>query len=77
MDDESVKWCSAHYTTTEGELIIHLGLLDWEGDLIVWETDQEIDMPPPSSLVVSSSPPSSLVPMSSPEGTPEPPVPTP
>ncbi|KAL0159361.1 hypothetical protein M9458_043086, partial [Cirrhinus mrigala] len=30
----------------EGELIIHLGLLDFEGDLIDWETDLEANLPP-------------------------------
>ncbi len=67
-------------TTAEGELTIHLGLLDVEEDLIDWETDLEIELPPllsPSFPLVPSSPPSSLVPLSSPKGAPEPPVPAP
>ncbi len=53
--------------------VVHLGLLDMEGDLIDWETELEIELSPPlspSSPLVQSSPPSSLVPLSSPEGLP-------
>ncbi len=80
VDGVSAEWSSAPCTVAEGELIIHLGLLDMEGDFIDWETELEFELPPllsPSSPLVPSSPPSSLVPMSSPEGAPEPPVPTP
>ncbi len=35
VDGESTEWSTA----AEGELIVHLGLLDVEGDLIDWETD--------------------------------------
>ncbi len=76
----SMEWSSAPCTTAEGELIIHLGLLDLEEDLINWETDLEIELPPllsPSSPLVPSSPPSSLVPLSNPEEAPNTPVPTP
>lgn len=60
-------------TVAEGELIVHLGLLEFEGDLIDWETELEADLPPllsPSSLLVLSCPPSSPVPTSSPEWAP-------
>ncbi len=76
----SMEWSSTPRTVAEGELIIHLGLLNLEGDLIDWETDLEIELPPllsPSSPLVPSSPPSSLVPLSSPEGASDPPVPAP
>ncbi len=77
MDGVSMEWSSAPCTMAEGDLIIHLGLLDMEGDLIDWETELEFELPPlfsPSSLLVPSSPPSSLVPLSSPEGASDPPV---
>ncbi len=73
VDGESAEWSSAPCTATEGELIVHLGLLDLEGDLIDWETDLEADLPPllsPSSPLAPSSPPSSPVPTSSPEWAP-------
>ncbi|KAL1278541.1 hypothetical protein QQF64_025214 [Cirrhinus molitorella] len=70
-DSESAEWSSAHCTMAEGELIIHLGLLEMEKeDLIDWETELELDpapLLPPSSPLVPSSPPSSpLVPSSLP-----------
>ncbi len=77
VDDVSTEWTC---TAAEGEWIMHLGLLDLEGDLIDWKTDREIDLPPllsPSSLLVPSSPPPSLVPLSSPEGASDSPVPAP
>ncbi len=70
MDGVSPEWSSAPCTVAEGELILHLGLLDMEGDLIDWETKLEYEMPPLLSL---SSP---LVP-SSPEGASDSPVPAP
>ncbi|XP_052464963.1 uncharacterized protein LOC128021703 [Carassius gibelio] len=51
-----------------------------EVDLIDWELELEIELPPllsPSSLLVKSSPSSSLVSSSSSEGASDPPVPTP
>ncbi len=80
VDGVSAEWSSASCTAAEGELIVHLGLLDMEGDLIDWSTELEIELPPllsPSSPLVPSSPPSSpLVPASS--APPErPPVPAP
>ncbi len=80
VDGVSAEWSSVPCTAPEGELIIQLGLLDLEGDLIEWETDLEIELPPllsPSSPLVLSSPPSSLVPLSRPEGAYDPPVPAP
>ncbi len=77
VDGVSAEWSSAPCT---GELSIHQGLLNLEGDLIDWETDLEIELLPllsPSSPLVLSSPPSSLVPLSSPEGAPDSPVPAP
>ncbi len=77
VDEVSTEWTC---TAAEGEWIMHLGLLDVEGDLIDWKTDREIDLPPllsPSSLLVPSSPPLSLVPSSSPEGASDSPVPDP
>ncbi len=80
VDGVSAEWSSASCTAAEGELIVHLGLLDMGGDLIDWSTELEIELPPllsPSSPLVPSSPPSSpLVPASS--APPErPPVPAP
>lgn len=66
-------WSGAHCTVAKGKLIVYLGLLDLEADLIGWETDLEADLPPllpPSSPLVPSSPPSSPVLKSSPEWTP-------
>ncbi len=80
VDGVSAEWSSAPCTAAEGELIIQLGLLDFEGNLIDWETDLEIELPPllsPSTPLVPSSPPSSLVPLSSAEGASDPPVPAP
>ncbi len=34
VDGVSAEWSSASCTAAEGELIVHLGLLDMEGDLI-------------------------------------------
>ncbi len=68
VDGVSVEWSSA--PCTAAELIVHLGLLDLEGNLIDWETDLEIDLPPllsTSSPLVPSSPPLSPVPGSSQE----------
>ncbi len=69
VDGVSAEWSSASCTAAEGELIVHLGLLDMGGDLIDWSTELEIELPPllsPSSPLVPSSPPSSpLVPASS------------
>ncbi len=70
VDGVSAEWSSAPCTTAEMELIIHLGLLDMEEDLIDWETELEYEMPP---LLPPSSP---LVP-SSPEGASDSPVPAP
>ncbi len=53
VDGVSAEWSSAPCTVAEGELILHLGLLDMEGDLIDWETELEYEMPP---LLSSSSP---------------------
>ncbi len=61
VDGESTEWSTA----AEGELIVHLGLLDVEGDLIDWETDLATDWLPllsPSSPLVPSIPPSSMSP---------------
>ncbi len=72
----SAEWSSAPCTAAEGELLIHLGLLDMERDLINWDAALEIEPPPrlsPSSLLVPSNPPSSLIPLSSPEGASVPP----
>ncbi len=80
VDGVSAEWSSAPCTVVQGELILHLGLLDMEGDLIDWETELKFELPPllsPSSPLVPSSPPSSLVPLSSPEGASDPPVPAP
>ncbi len=60
VDGVSTEWSSAPCTVAEGELIILLGLLDLEEDLMDWETDLEIELPPlhsPSSPLVPSSPP--------------------
>ncbi len=72
VDGVSEEWSSAPCTAAEVELelIVHLGLLDMEGDLIDWETELEYEMPP---LLSPSSP---LVP-SSPEGASDSPVPAP
>ncbi len=70
VDGVSAEWSSAPCTAAEVELIVHLGLLDMEGDLIDWETELEYEMPP---LLSPSSP---LVP-SSPEGASDSPVPAP
>ncbi len=72
----SAEWSSAPCTAAEGELLIHLGLLDMERDLINWDAALEIEPPPllsPSSLLVPCNPPSSLIPLSSPEGASVPP----
>ncbi|KAL0170461.1 hypothetical protein M9458_035057, partial [Cirrhinus mrigala] len=45
VDGVSVERSSTPFATAEGELIIHLGLLDFEGDLTGWETDLEADLP--------------------------------
>ncbi len=80
VDGVSVEWSSASCTAAEGELIVHLGLLDMEGDLIDWSTELEIELLPllsPSSLLVPSSPPSSPLVLAS-SAPPEcPPVPAP
>ncbi len=70
VDGVSAEWSSAPCTAAEVELIVHLGLLDMEGDLNDWETELEYEMPP---LLSPSSP---LVP-SSPEGASDSPVPAP
>ncbi len=70
VDGVSADWSSAPCIAAEGERIVHLGLLDMEGDLIDWETELEYEMPP---LLTPSSP---LVP-SSPEGASDSPVPAP
>ncbi len=62
VDGVSAEWSSAPCTVAEGELIVHLGLLDMEGDLIDWSAELEIELPPllsPSSPLVpaSSAPP--------------------
>ncbi len=60
MDGVSAEWTSTPCTAAEGELIVHLGLLYLEGDLIDWDTDLEIELPPlftPSFPLVPSSPP--------------------
>ncbi len=70
VDSVSAEWSSAPCTVAEGELILHLGLLDMEGDLIDWENELEYEMPPllsPSSPLVRSSP----------EGASDSPVPAP
>ncbi len=80
VDGVSAEWSSAPCTAAEGELLIHLGLLDMEWDLIDWDAALEIELPPllsPSSPLVPSSPPSSLIPLSSPEGASDSPVPAP
>ncbi len=80
VDGVSAEWSSAPCTAAEGELLIDLGLLDMERDLIDWDAALEIELPPllsPSSPLVPSSPPSSLVPLSSPEGASDSPVPAP
>ncbi len=80
VDGVSAEWSSATCTAAEGELLIHLGLLDMARDLIDWDAALEIELPPllsPSSPLVPSSPPSSLIPLSSPEGASDPPVPAP
>ncbi len=46
VDSVSAEWSSAHCTTAEMELIIQLGLLDMEEDLLDWETELEYEMPP-------------------------------
>lgn len=51
VDGESVELSSVHCTVTEGELVVHLGLLDLEGDLIDWKTDLEINWPSLLSFV--------------------------
>ncbi len=53
VDGESAKWSFAHCTAADGELIVHLGLLDFDGDLIDWEADLEADLHP---LLSPSSP---------------------
>ncbi len=45
MDGVCVDWSGAPCTMAEGELILPLGLLDMEGDLIDWETELEFEMP--------------------------------
>ncbi len=45
VDGVSAEWSSASCTAAEGELIVHLGLLDMEGDLIDWSTELEIEYP--------------------------------
>ncbi len=72
VDGVSAEWSSAPFTTAEGELIIHLGLLDLEEDLIDWKTDLEIELFP----LLSSSPSSSVL-LSSPDGASDSPVPAP
>lgn len=44
VDVESAEWSSAHCTAADVELIVHLGLLDFEGHLIDWKTELEIDL---------------------------------
>ncbi len=80
VDGVSAEWSSAPCTAAEGELLIDLGLLDMERDLIDWDAALEIELPPllsPSSPLVPSSPPSFLIPLSSPEGASDSPVPAP
>ncbi|KAL1276323.1 hypothetical protein QQF64_035946 [Cirrhinus molitorella] len=76
-NSESAVWSSVHCTKAEGELIIYLGLLEMEEELIDWETELELDpapFVPASSPLVSSSPPSSPLVPSSPEVVPKTPV---
>ncbi len=80
VDGVSAEWSSAPCTAAEGELLIDLGLLDMERDLIDWDAALEIELPhllSPSSPLVPSSPPSSLIPLSSPERASDSPVPAP
>ncbi len=83
VDGVSAEWSSAPCTVAEGELIVHLGLLDVEGDLIDWSAELEIELPPllsPSSpLVPASSAPPERSPVPIPrKHSPEcPPVPAP
>ncbi len=46
VDGVSAEWSSAPCTAAEGELLIDLGLLDMERDLIDWDTALEIELPP-------------------------------
>ncbi|KTG39714.1 hypothetical protein cypCar_00017959 [Cyprinus carpio] len=67
VDGDNIEWSSAHCTVAEGELIIHLELLDFEGDLIDWETELKADLPP---LLPSSEPFVTPVSTSNPERAP-------